>query len=411
MKVIQNLKRKIKTTEINNNSKIQLNAAEELAIYEEIYELEVISMCQRVTEEFFRYCESKNNFVLLVMYNNEGKVYLKQSGGDQFCLPGGEVKEEETILDSVRRIVGGIKESISINEVEPLALVKNYFVHKEKPVIHTGIVMMVRVNIKDLDSISKRFFEINERIISNVNVFSNKRILQCYVRRFNDIITQNNGEFQDEEIEVNKNYKMRYKFHNLVMKRLVLTPRLKKSEQLKEIMKKKTKNCSNLIDISCGDNSLLFSLLENKEIKYMVANDISWSQIELISKKSKVIFTNHNAITFPFRENAFDFVYCSNTLHHIPNEENLRNLLESLFRVGKKIVIYEIEDPEVTRGLPYILNKYWYRGFLKDVGEQYLCFEQFREFITEAYKGKAKIKFEVFKNIQGNYMIAEIEKI
>ena len=88
----------------------------------------------------------------------------------------------------------------------------------------------------------------------------------------------------------------------------------------------------------------------------------------------------------------------------------MQNLLESLLRIGKKVVIYEIEDPKVTGGLPYILNKYWYRGFLKDVGEWYLSYKQFKQIISRVYKDKASIKFETFRNIQGNYMIAEIEK-
>ena len=97
-------------------------------------------------------------------------------------------------------------------------------------------------------------------------------------------------------------------------------------------------------------------------------------------------------------------------MHHIPNYKNLQNLLDSLLRIGKKIVIYEIEDPQITGGLPYILNKYWYRGFLKDVGEQYLSYKQFKEIITSVYKDKAFVTFENFRNVQGNYMIAEIVK-
>lgn len=92
----------------------------------------------------------------------------------------------------------------------------------------------------------------------------------------------------------------------------------------------------------------------------------------------------------------------------MPSKENLNNLM---LRVGKKIVIYEIEDPKFTKGLPYFLNKYYYRGFLKDVGEQYLCFNDFKRVINEAYEGKADIKISNFKNIQGNYMIAEITNL
>lgn len=410
MKAIQNLKRKIHGNFIENASRLQLNAIEELNIYQDIYQLEVITSQRHVTKDFFNYCKNKESFLLLLLYNNEGKVYLKQSGDNKFCLPGGEINEDTTIFDSVKRITTSIKNDISINELEPLAFIENSFIFEGNTIKHTGIVMMARVNIERKDTAYKRFFTVSDQILENINVFSNRKILKFFIKRFFSIMKQTNGQFQDEEIETNKKYKLRYKFHNMFVKRFILTPKLKKTAKLKTLIKRKLKNSSKLIDVSCGDNSLLFSLLDTGNIDYMVANDISWSQIELIPKMSKVIFTNHNAISFPFKDNVFDFVYCSNTLYHISNEENLQNLLKSLLRIGKKIVIYEIENPEVTRGFPYILNKYWYRGFLKDVGEQYLSYERFKQIITDSYKGKAKIKFEIFRNIQGNYMIAEIEK-
>ena len=62
-----------------------------------------------------------------------------------------------------------------------------------------------------------------------------------------------------------------------------------------------------------------------------------------------------------------------------------------------------------TGGFPRLLNKYYYEGFLQDVGERYLSQEEFRLKIEENSKD-AKVRFSNFKNLQGNYMIAEIEK-
>ena len=74
------------------------------------------------------------------------------------------------------------------------------------------------------------------------------------------------------------------------------------------------------------------------------------------------------------------------------------------------MIIYEIENPTITGGFPKILNKYYYRGFLKDVGEEYLSLEQFKTLISTTYENRAIVNFSNFKNIQGNYIIAEIEK-
>ena len=408
MELIQ-LKRNNK---MNNTKKLnmELNATRELQIYKELYQIGTIREEKTVGRDFFEYCKTKRNFVLLVLYDNEGKVYLKESGVDEFCLPGGEIFDDETIMAAVKRIIYNIDKTMSISDVEPLVFVENIFNCLEETVKHSGVIMLARSS-HETHMIHKRYYPINEDIITKVNVFANKNVLEIYKNRLEEILKQNNGEFQDEEIETNQKYKMRYKFHNEFVKRFILTDKMKKKTQLLELMRKKCGKSKKLIDISCGDNSILFSFLdEDNDIDYVVANDISWSQIEFIPPKDKIIFTNHNAITFPFKDDAFDFVYCSNTLHHIPSYENLKNLLESLLRIGKKIVIYEIEDPKITKGLPYILNKYWYRGFLKDVGEQYLSYTQFRRIITSVYEDKASITFSKFKNIQGIYMIAEIVK-
>ena len=93
----------------------------------------------------------------------------------------------------------------------------------------------------------------------------------------------------------------------------------------------------------------------------------------------------------------------------MPSEKHLTNLFQNLIRVAEKVIIVEIEDPQKTGGFAKLLNKYYYEGFLKDVGERYLSQEEFRLKVQENSKD-AKIHFSNFKNIQGNYMIAEIEK-
>ena len=382
----------------------------ELKLYQEIYNLDVVTKEIPVTEEYFAYCKTKENFVILVLYDKNGKVYLKECGENQFSLLAGTVLQNEGIRDTTKRIIEQIDNEQIIEELEPIAISKNIFEYNSTKIEHIGLAIMVRVGIKKDNNKDIMFYKINKQILEHINQFSDKQILEIFQERFNNIILYNNSEFQDEEIEINKKYKNRYKFHNDFVKKYILTSKRKKKDILIELMSDKVRGCSKLLDVSCGDNSLLFSLNYDENFEFIVANDISWGQVELIERKENVFFTNHNAITFPFKDNAFDMVYCSNTLHHIPNETNLVNLLNSLLRVGKKVIIYEIEDPKETGGFPYYLNKYWYRGFLKDAGEEDLQFNKFKEIIENTYKGKAIINFSNFKNIQGNYMISEIKK-
>lgn len=392
--------------EMNINS----NVGEELKIYKQIYNLSIIKHENKIKKEFFEYCKNSNLFLILIIYDKEGKIYLQENGLDQFRLVGERIKKEEKdIRTSVKRIIYNVYNTIKIDELEPIALLENKFIYNNEETIHNGIGIMVRVDNIPKD-IEKYFYKVTDSLLECIGAFSNRELVRIYNERYEKMQKDINSNFQDEEIQTNLKYRKRYKFHNKIVKRFILTPKIKKKEKLINIMKEKSINAKNMLDVSCGDNSLLFNLMNNN-IEYLIANDISWSQIELIPPREKVYFSVHNAITFPFKDKAFDFVYCSNTLHHMPSKENLNNLLTSMLRVGKKIVIYEIEDPKFTKGLPYFLNKYYYRGFLKDVGEQYLCFNDFKRVINEAYEGKADIKISNFKNIQGNYMIAEITNL
>lgn len=392
--------------EMNINS----NVGEELKIYKQIYNLSIIKHENKIKKEFFEYCKNSNLFLILIIYDKEGKIYLQENGLDQFRLVGERIKKEEKdIRTSVKRIIYNVYNTIKIDELEPIALLENKFIYNNEETIHNGIGIMVRVDNIPKD-IEKYFYKVTDSLLECIGAFSNRELVRIYNERYEKMQKDINSNFQDEEIQTNLKYQKRYKFHNKIVKRFILTPKIKKKEKLINIMKEKSINAKNMLDVSCGDNSLLFNLMNNN-IEYLIANDISWSQIELIPPREKVYFSVHNAITFPFKDKAFDFVYCSNTLHHMPSKENLNNLLTSMLRVGKKIVIYEIEDPKFTKGLPYFLNKYYYRGFLKDVGEQYLCFNDFKRVINEAYEGKADIKISNFKNIQGNYMIAEITNL
>ena len=130
--------------------------------------------------------------------------------------------------------------------------------------------------------------------------------------------------------------------------------------------------------------------------------------MDLKEKKNNLLFTNHDAVGLPFLDNSADVSIFCNTMHHMPTHTHLELLLENLYRVGKKSVIIEIEKPSKTGLFPHLLNKYWYMGFLKDVGGAYLEEQEFQTIVKSAAKDK-NVEFSSFKNIQGKYMIAVVE--
>lgn len=380
----------------------------ELEIYKQIYPLDTIEDTQMVDQIFFNYCKNGIFFILLVLYNQNGEICLKSNGVNQFGLIGGGANANDTIRSAIKRLIVERGITATIEAVEPICFLDRKYIFEGETVTHKGVALMVQLEEKG-DSI--KFYPLTDETLQKFNAFSDRQILSTFMKRYHEIVFNNAGNFQEEEILSNQKYRKRYVIHNQVVKRFLLTPTLKRKSQLIDIMRRKIDKATKLLDVSCGDNSLLFSYVEEimERGGIVVANDISYSQIELISQKG-VVFTQHNAISLPFKENSFDVVYCSNTLHHIPSREALDMLFKSLISVGKKVIIYEIEDPEITGGFHKFLNKHYYRGFLKDVGEQYLSKQEFMELIKGAFSGIADITFSSFTNVQGNYMIAEIVK-
>ena len=384
--------------------------------YNNIYNLKEINYECEVSDKLFEYASKKDLFILLLIYDSKGKVYLERDLSDKLYwgLPGNSIKEDETIHMAINKISKKIDKDILIGDIEPIAIITNNFRCENKEVKNEGLAFISRLrneNVIDYNNLSGEFIEVNDKELKFINRLSNKEVVEIFIKRFNRIRALLNDDFQEKEISINEKYNYRYKIHNKFMKRYILTNKRKRKAQYKEIISKLIGDPKSIIDVSCGDDKFIFDLSREKSIPIVVGNDISWSQIELLNKKySEILFTNHNAAALPFKDNIFDVAFCRNTLHHMTNRINLISLLENMLRISKKIIIVEIEDPKIKGGFPLWLNKKWFIGFLKDVGGAYLSENDFSTIIQETFENKAIIRFKNFKNIMGNYMIAEITK-
>lgn len=384
--------------------------------YRKIYNLPTVKSECSVSEKLFQYCLRKKYFVLLLIYDDDGKVYFDRNMSDILCwgLPGGSVKNTETINQALNRIAQNVNKNIIIGDVEPVTLIENIFNYKNKKFIHYGMGFMARIRNKyviDNKKLTGSFIEVNDEEFSYINRLASKKVVEIFKSRFSEIISKTDNCFQDIEISTNEKYKNRYKVHNNIMKKYILTDKKKKKAEFNAIIKENIGNPTSIIDVSCGDDKYVFDLAREQSINLVVGNDISWSQIDLLNKKyQEVIFTNHNAASLPFINKVFDVAYCSNTLHHMPNKKILINLLNSMDKIAKKIIIVEIENPAITGGFSKILNKYWYMKYLKDVGGTYLSEQQFKLIINNTFLKNHNIKFQTFDNIMGRYMIATVEE-
>jgi len=379
--------------------------------YDEIYDLPLISKEFEVSESFLKKIRKKKRFILLAPYNKQGEVFLSYhyNSSVSLSLIGGSIHRTETIYDALKRTMTDLG-NIQCSDVEPIATVRHLFKGTSSTFIQEGVVFAVRVlNKKAIFSSSTEgdFFPISAESLGQINKLTNKEVLLNCKARFEQFVT----EFPESEVSVNARYKHRYAFHNSVVKKFFLTNHLKRKTDFEKMIQKELGSAKKILDVSCGENRLLTKLAPN--LSFAVGNDISWSQVEFLLQENNylpILYTNHNASYLPFKENSFDYSLCMNTLHHMQSKDDLLMILESMFTVSKNILIVEIEDPTKTGWFPKWLNRCYYQGFLKDVGVTYLEETHFRNIINQQFKNRAKIKFANFRNIQGNYLIAKINK-
>lgn len=210
------------------------------------------------------------------------------------------------------------------------------------------------------------------------------------------------------EVVTSQKYIWRHKFYKSVIKRFLLTDRIKNSDKYKEILNDLLPKGRSIIDISCGDNSQIFDMAKNKGYEVVVGNDICLNYLNIQKEQDSVIYTN-DRIEKNCISAKYDVGFCRNTLHHMNTINGINRLIDLLLRISKTAIIVEIEDPKKSNGIARILNKYLYTKFLKDIGNYYLDEKQFKSIINNKTKNY-KVEYYEFKNILGNYMIAKISK-
>jgi putative hydrolase of the HAD superfamily len=386
-------------------------------VYRRIYDLPEIEYVGDVSSELFNYVKKRRHFLLLSIYDCEGRIFLERNIQEQlyWSLPGGSLKTDEDFHLAIERIAKRISEhggaQMMLGEIEPIAFVRNIFRHEGEEFEHLGIAFAARLRNQsqiDVKSLLGRFVHINDKELESINRYANREVAKLCHKRIDKFDT----DFPEAEIATNEKFHFRYMVHDNLVKRFLLTPKLKKKEQFHKMLKDKLGGARSFLDVSCGDNDLIFRLSETGTYDYLVGNDVSWSQINTKrGSGTNILFTNHNASYLPFKEDAFDVLYCGNTLHHMTSRRELELLFDSCLRVSKKIVIVEIEKPSETGLFPHLLNTYWYRMFLKDVGGAYLSKDAFHSIVSSHFKNKANVAFGEFSNIQGRYLIAEVTKI
>ena len=203
-------------------------------IYDKIYELKNIKYEGKVSEELFNYVLKRKYFVLLVIYDENHKIYLERNVQDElyWSLPGGSVRTDEDIHTAIRRISERISlgpNKTVIGEIEPIAFVTNKFSYKDQTFSHYGIAFIARVRNKNklnIDDSTGSFVYSTPVEIKKINRYANKEVVKLALIRLKNYISPP----PEEEVFTNEKYNFRYMIHNQFMKRFILTDRLKKKQ-------------------------------------------------------------------------------------------------------------------------------------------------------------------------------------
>lgn len=118
--------------------------------YKKIYNLPTVTSECNVSKKLYQYCLRKKYFILLLIYDDEGKIYFDRNMSDilSWGLPGGSVKDTETINQALNRIAQNINKNIIIGDVEPVTLIENIFNYGDEKFVHHGMGFIARIRNK-----------------------------------------------------------------------------------------------------------------------------------------------------------------------------------------------------------------------------------------------------------------------
>lgn len=370
--------------------------------YKKIYELSELEYKEKVSSEFFELYRKKHYFVIISIYNLKNEILLirdfnKAIGWE---LPGGYINNNESIEEAVNRITLN-ETGLDIDELSPVAIIKNIFKCGNKKIIHSGIAFMA------LSRGSVKTYPKNFQICFTNDVFEkiayqNDKIFSIVQKQLNNISYQ--PPFKEIDNVRNNNFSPLYMLHKYIIKHIGNFSSRKIKKAIFNLIEGEPKF---ILDVSCGESSVINKLYEKYKPDICIGNDISWKTIALIkNKNSSIFFTNHNVLNLPYKV-KFDLIIFKNTLHHI-DKKYQKEILGNLKKITKQLIVVDIEDPQHTTFRAKLWNNY-YVYLLGDQGDDFLSFNEFRKILDSKKFFDYRVKTGLINTIKGNYFYASIE--
>ncbi len=370
--------------------------------YKKLYDLPELNYEERVSGKFFEFYRRRHHFVIVSIYNLKNEILLirdfnKVIGWE---LPGGYVNNGESIEEAINRITvdeGGLE----IDELSPVAVIKNIFKYKNNKIVHSGIAFMAlsRGHTKPTPkNIQSRFTSSTPKKVA----YQNATILSLVRKRLARI--KNRPPFGEIDSVKGKRFFLFYLLHKYVIKRIGNLSSRKIKTKLFDLIEGRPKT---ILDVSCGEDPVINELYEKYKPDICVGNDISWKTITFIQNRNPAIFfTNHNVLNLSYKI-RFDLVVFKNTLHHIERKHH-HELMKNLLGLAKQLIIIDVDDPRKSTFRSKAWNKY-YVYLLGDQGNSFLSFELFNKILGAKELIYKKLKTGIINTIKGKYFYASIE--
>lgn len=101
---------------------------------------------------------------------------------------------------------------------------------------------------------------------------------------------------------------------------------------------------SDLLDAGCGPAPMISLLAEKYPDGHYTGLDLTPAMIEQAKKKNipNAVFVVGDCENFPFDENSFDAIICSNCFHHYPNQQAFFDSVKRCLRPGGRLILRDV---------------------------------------------------------------------
>ncbi|WBW98094.1 methyltransferase domain-containing protein [Oceanirhabdus sp. W0125-5] len=404
-----------------------------LNIYDDFYNIKTFEY-NDISIDYYQYlyCRNMSNFVLLVVYSfeNEYPSIFFTWGFEELNLvwdiPSSGVPQEPSYLrDIIFHTLKKYIPRVHLKTVNPISIVKMNYTHKEKTVTHDGIVFICSAsNLSEfrIDNSDCRgmFIPLNEVDYSKLTKSFNRDVINYSIEYIMSLerFSQNGHK----EINIQKKYHKRYVIHEKIFKRIITligylykyNSSITKKAYKQKILDKIPKDTQYLLDIAVGDDKFSFDYCSKAE--FVILNDVSWESTTSLRKHKKlpknILFTNEDIINANFKSQSFDIVICKNCIHHFSSINELEILFKKIVAWSRgRIIISEVLHPFEVKGFWPKIKDFYYRNYLRDVGDNLLTKKTFNSLIERYFiNDRFIVNIEYHLTVMGINCLVTIDK-